>query len=134
MRTLVSRSTIDAPMRTSVLIAALVVHYTFHLRLTDGRTGLMANPRFAELNVSEAQLERAEQDRVMLLDRTTGTSWKWLMLSWIEKDPRPEQVVDADLGLTAGTDKRVKVRCLQTRCEILAMTANGRESRAALQK
>jgi len=54
-------------MRKTLLLALLAV-YTFHIKVTDARTALLANPHFDELKLSPEQLERAAHDRVMLLD------------------------------------------------------------------
>ena len=55
--------------------------YSFHLKVTDGKTGLLANPDFEKLHMPPQQLERAANDRVMLFDHAAGAHWKWMMLS-----------------------------------------------------
>lgn len=99
----------------------------FHVRLTDGRTALLANPSFAELKLSDEQLQRAANDRVLLLDHTSGTRWTWLMLSWL-KDKNVEHRLDTagvapagkdgDVGLTPIDEHTVRVRCLREQCEL----------------
>lgn len=118
----------------------------FHVRLTDGRTALLANPSFAELKLSEEQLERAATDRVLLLDQTSGTRWTWLILSWLE-DKNVEHGLDtagvavvgkgADVSLTPLDDDTVSVRCLHERCELtvagekIATLKNGQSQKVA---
>jgi hypothetical protein len=99
----------------------------FHVRLTDGRTALLANPSFAELKLSDEQLQRAAKDRVLLLDHPSGTRWTWLMLSWLH-DKNVEHGLnaaggavvgkDADVGLTPLDEHSVSVRCLHEQCEL----------------
>src|SRR5690349_4623669 len=68
--------------------------YSFHIRVTDGRTGLLANPDFDKLSISAEQLEKAADSRVVVLDATKDTHWRWLMLSWFDGDPAKEQSID----------------------------------------
>ena len=77
-------------MRKTLLLALLAV-YTFHIKVTDARTALLANPHFDELKLSPEQLERAAHDRVMMLDHTSGAHWIWLIMSWPEDKPVVER-------------------------------------------
>jgi hypothetical protein len=101
--------------------------YSFHVRSTDGRTALQANPNLAELKMTPEQLERAAKDRVLLLNRTSGSYWSWLMLSWPEKTEvehginlkgtgKPDST--ADLGLAPKEDGTIRVRCLREQCRL----------------
>ncbi len=101
--------------------------YKFHLTKTDGRTGLLANPRFSELRMSQEQLDRAAKDQVMVLDHTTGAHWVWLMLSWkvdVEQaiNDRGSGIPgkDADLSLTPLQNGKVRVRCYREQCRVHA--------------
>ena len=73
-------SRVSAGMRKTLLLALLAV-YTFHIKVTDARTALLANPHLDELKLSPEQLERAAHDRVMMLDHSSGAHWIWLMMS-----------------------------------------------------
>jgi hypothetical protein len=125
------------------LPAAAADHYKFRVRVTDGRTGLLSNPDVDKLAMPAEQLERAAGDRVIVLDRTDGTHWRWLMLSWIDKNPKPEQRIndrgangpaaEADLGVTASGENEVSVRCLREQCQ-LAVSAADRQDRFTLAK
>lgn len=104
--------------------AAAADGYAFHVRMTDGRSGLLANPDFEKLNLSEEQLERAAKDRVFVLENATGTRWRWLMLSWFD-NPEIEQAIDdrgtnspalADFALLAGSAGHFRIRCLRDVC------------------
>ena len=53
-------SRVSAGMRKTLLLALLAV-YTFHIKVTDARTALLANPHFDELKLSPEQLERAAE-------------------------------------------------------------------------
>ena len=116
--------------------------YTFHIWSTDGRTGLKANPRFAELKMSEDQLERASHDRVVVLDQTSGANWVWLMLNWPEGKAGAEQGInvrgagnvekDADLGLIPNGNTSMTTRCLQERCRLHITTADKKETSVLL--
>jgi hypothetical protein len=116
--------------------------YKFHIRVTDARTGLLANPRFAELKMPAEQLERAVLDRVMVLDHATGTHWVWLMLSWPEGKPTAEQGINAagsatpgknaDLGLTPKAGGTISMRCFRQECRIRTTTTDKREATVLL--
>jgi len=110
----------------------------FHIRLTDARTALLANPRFDELKISPEQLERAAHDRVMLLDHTSGMHWTWLMLGWPEGKPPAEHGLngrgvalpgkDADFSVTPKSEETVTIRCLHEQCRIEKATLKKDES------
>jgi hypothetical protein len=132
---------------TTALLLALAVAVTasaettiaFHVTLTDGRTALEANPNFAELKMSDEQLQRAANSRVLLLDRTSGTKWTWLILSWLETHPDAENRLNesgvaavgknADVGVTPLDENTFRVRCLRERCEVTI--ARGDEKQTA---
>jgi hypothetical protein len=107
--------------------------FQFHVKLTDGRSALLANPNVADLKLTEEQVEKAANDRVLLLDETTGTSWTWLMLSWLESKPNTEHGLNrkgtavpgknADIGLTPIDQQTLKVRCLHEECTVTAGAA-----------
>lgn len=111
--------------------------YSFHLKVTDGRSALLANPDFEKLHMSPRQLERAAGDRVMLFDHATGTHWKWMMLSWLDKPleqglntrgaAKPD--VNADIGLTPAANGMLHVRCLSARCQVGTVTLSKGESK-----
>jgi hypothetical protein len=118
--------------------------YSFHIAVTDGRTGLEANPRFADLKMSEQQLESASHDRVLVLDHTEDAHWNWLMLSWPEGKSNVEHGInsrgtasvekDADVGLTPGEKGSVIARCIREFCRIHATSPNPKETIAELTK
>lgn len=121
-----------AAMFTSSAVAA--DQYEFQVRLTDGKSALLANPDYATLGISPEQLERAANDRVVMLDRTSGTRWRWLMLSWLEEKPDVEQTIatrgaapreSADLALSAGARGHFRVRCLREECSVRVTPADG---------
>ena len=123
-------------MRKTVLLVLLATAYTFHIQLTDARTALYANPYFAQLKLTDEQLEKASHDRVMMLDHSTGGHWVWLMVSWkpdVEMginarggtSPSPE---DADLGLTPKEDDTLHVRCLAQECRVGETTLKNGEA------
>src|SRR5947207_10563034 len=103
----------------SAMTLLLVVAFTFHLTVTDAKTALLANPSFEQLHMPAVQLERAANDRVVMLDRTTGAHWVWLMFSW---RPGKEQLFntrgsgnrdeDSDVGITANENGTIRIRCL----------------------
>lgn len=102
-----------------MLVLALL--YTFHLKLTDGRTALLANP---QLKTTPAQLERAAKDRVILLDDGKGAHWYWMMLSWkvdAEQGVNPrggaDPKKDADVAFTPKESGKVRIRCLAEECK-----------------
>jgi hypothetical protein len=113
-----------------MLVLALL--YTFHLKLTDGRTALLANP---QLKTTPAQLERAANDQVLLFDHGKGAHWYWMMLSWktdVEQgvnarggaDPKK----DADIGFTPKTDGKIRIRCLRDECKVGKVSLKNGES------
>jgi hypothetical protein len=126
-------------MRKGLLFCALLVvmasnavaldRYSFHIRVTDGRTGLLANPGFAELKVTPERLAEAAKERVIVLERSTGTKWRYYMLTW-EKNPNDELRLNesggarpqhpADISLMAAPAGMVKIRCLTRGCAISA--------------
>jgi len=109
----------------TIILAALL---SFHVTLTDGRTALQANPNFEQLKMSEEQLQDAAKGRVLMLDRTSGAKWNWLMLSWLDKKPAPEHGLNesgvgvvgktADVSLTPIDANTFAVRCLHDKCEV----------------
>jgi hypothetical protein len=120
------------PFIAALLLAAVSAlgnnGYKFHLRLTDGRTGLLANPQFDKLKISRQQLDGAAKDRVLLFDHATGAHWVYMMLSY---KPNVELGINnrggaatadkkADIGLTPLDSNHVRVRCLRDRCNVRA--------------
>ena len=120
-------------MRKTLLLALLAV-YTFHIKVTDARTALLANPHFDELKLSPEQLERAAHDRVMLLDHASGAHWIWLMMSWPEDKPVVEHTLNdgapgkPDIGLTPKSETEVTIRCLREQCRIGKVTLKNGQS------
>jgi hypothetical protein len=120
-------------MRKTLLLALLAV-YTFHIKVTDARTALLANPYFGELKLSPEQLERAAHDRVMMLDHASGTHWIWLMMGWPEDKPSVEYKLndgapgEPDIGLTPKSETEVAIRCLQEQCRIGKVTLKNGQS------
>ena len=120
-------------MRKTLLLALLAV-YTFHIKVTDARTALLANPHFDELKLSPEQLERAAHDRVMMLDHTCGAHWIWLIMSWPEDKPVVERTLNdgapgkPDIGLTPKSETEVTIRCLQEQCRIGKVTLKNGQS------
>jgi hypothetical protein len=117
--------------------------YAFHIRVTDGRSGLLANPDYEQLKISPDQLERAAQDRVVVLDDASGTRWRWLMLSWFADDPKVEQGIfdrggakpeQADFALLSGTTGHFRVRCLREACRIEVTGGDGKAVSADLKR
>ena len=123
-------------MRRLLLLTALLAatlsasaqdEIAFRVQLTDARTALLANPNFHELKISDEQLQRAEKDRVLLLDQTSGTKWTWLMLSWPE-GAKPEHGLNAsgtaapgngaDISIKPIDAKTFELRCLREKCEL----------------
>ena len=128
-------SAILAPWMLFVAAAALGADgYKFHIRVTDGRTGLLANPQFSELKLAPGVLDHAAGDRVIVLDRTTGTHWTWLMLSWPRDRPAVEYTINAtgsarpgaegDISLRPNDDGTIRTRCLRGECVIRVTTSN----------
>jgi len=100
----------------------LALLYTFHVKLTDARTALLANP---QVKVTAAQLERAANDQVILFDHAKGQHWYWMMLSWktdVEQGvnakgaAKPDK--DADVGFTPKADGKLRIRCLCDECKV----------------
>jgi hypothetical protein len=93
----------------------------FRATLTDARSALLAYPRVRELNLTKAQLQSAAGDRVVMLDRTRGLKWTWLMLSWQKGTPADEYWLsaagvvgtkdEAIFAVEAVDEQRVKIRC-----------------------
>ena len=122
------------------LSAAAADRYTFHMKVTDGRTALLANPQRDQLKLSPHQLERAAKDRVLLLNEATGAHWTWLMLSWLANKPDAEHLIndrgtakstDADLGLIPTAHGTAKLRCYRESC-LIRTTVEGRVSSTLL--
>src|SRR5262245_19804780 len=72
--------------------------YRFHLKVTDGRSGLLANPHFDELEISQEHLDRAVKDRVLVFDHAAGAHWIWYMVSWLEDRPTIENGINSRGG------------------------------------
>jgi hypothetical protein len=116
----------------------------FRVRLTDGRTALLANPSFAELKLSDEQLQRAASDRVLLLDHTSGAKWTWLILSWLPSKPDAEYGLNAagtaaidkgaDVGVKPLDEHAFRVRCLHERCELTISRNGEQEQKSTLAK
>lgn len=116
----------------------------FHVKLTDGRTALLANPKFDEMKLTDEQVRRAANDRVLLLDQTSGTHWTWLMLSEVGDKPAAEHKLDArgvaasgqtaDVGLTVVGERTLRVRCLRADCTLLATGADDKQASTRLAK
>ena len=107
-----------------VLVAfpLLAEGYSFHLRVTDGRTGLLSNPQGAP---SPEQLEEAAQSRVLLFERVQGANFVWLMLGWPEGTNAEYGLneigtseEDADLTLAPKESGMMTARCLRAQCRI----------------
>lgn len=101
--------------------------FSFHVRETDGRTGLLSNPDHDKLNLSQQMLDKAAKDRVLVLSDATGTHWKWLLLSWYADKPRREYGINdrggaspdkADIALSAGQPGFFRLHCLREQCRI----------------
>ena len=111
-----------------MLLALLATAYSFHVKVTDARTALLANPRFEELKLTKEQLEQAAHDRVMLLDHTTGSHFTWLLISWPEDKPVTERTLndgapgDPDVGLTPKSTETLSIRCPLEECRIGKVT------------
>jgi hypothetical protein len=126
-----------ALLSLSIALSAIAAdRYTFHMKVTDGRTALLANPQRDQLKLSSRQLERAAKDRVLLLSDATGAHWTWLMLSWLETKPDAEHLIndrgtakstDADLGLIPTVHGTAKLRCYRESC-LIRTTIGGRVS------
>jgi hypothetical protein len=111
--------------------------YRFHIKVTDGETGLRANPQFAELHMSEAQVTKAADDRVLLLDHVEGARWNWLMVSWLYDGPPLAYAINdrgtarsaaaADVTLTPIDYKKFRLRCERDRCSVSTTSPDGRE-------
>ena len=111
--------------------------YRFHIKVTDGKSGLLANPSFAAMHLTDAQVDKAEDDRVLLLDRVEGAKWNWLMLSWLYDGPPPEYAINdhgtsksiaaADFSITPLDYKKVRARCERERCRFSTTSTDGRE-------
>ena len=133
-------------MRRILLLAAAVLFalplaasegYSFHLKITDGRTGLLANPDFEKLHMTAQQLEHAAHDRVMLFDQASGTHWRWMMLTWPDKPL--EQGINshgaakvgggADVAFSPAAGGNIHLRCLRTRCHAGGATLAKGESK-----
>ncbi len=110
--------------------------YTFNIRVTDGRSGLLSNPDFEKLGMTSEQLARAAADRVVVLDSADGTHWRWIMLSWFANDPAVEQNINdrggaepekADFGVSAGRTGHFRLRCLRDECTVTVTRPNERD-------
>jgi len=76
-----------------------------------------------------------------VLDSTTGTKWRWLMLSWFQ-DPKVEQGITdagtmqldkgADFAISAGPNDTLHVRCLRTECRFTAKSKDQQDTDATL--
>ena len=106
--------------------------YTFDVRVTDGRSGLLANPDFANMAITAEQFERAAGSRVVVFEKTTGTHWRWLMLSWFDNDRTIEQRINergsappekADFAIGAGRTGHFRLRCLRDECGVTVTDA-----------
>lgn len=111
--------------------------YRFHIKVTDGETALRANPQLVELHLTEAQIARAADDRVLLLDHVDGARWNWLMVSWLYDGPPPAYAINergtsrsaaaADVTLTPIDYKKFRLRCERERCSVATTSPDGRE-------
>lgn len=115
--------------------------YSFQLRVTDGKTALKANPKFALLAMTDAELDKAANDRVLLFERKSGTAWNWLMLSWLENAPGKGQFVNllgatdpkqADIGVAASEKGGIVIACLRTECEVTSKSDSAGKSTKSL--
>lgn len=118
--------------------------YRFQIKVTDGRTALLANPALAELHMTEAEIERAADDRVILLDHAEGPRWKWLTLSWLYDGAPPQYGLNergttksaaaADVTITPLDYKRFRLRCERDRCRVTTTSGDGREAVTELRR
>lgn len=118
--------------------------YRFHIKVTDGKSALLANPSFAQLHMPEAEVDKAEDDRVLLLDHVEGAKWNWLMLSWLYDGPPPEYAINArgtakslaaaDFTFTPLDYKRLRLRCERDRCRFDTTSTDGREVSTELRR
>lgn len=118
--------------------------YRFHIKVTDGETALRAHPALAELHLTEEQIARAADDRVVLLDRTEGLDWGWLTMSWLYDGPPPEFALDehgsarsasdADFSVTPIDYRKFRVRCGRELCRFGTTSPDGREVTTELRR
>lgn len=116
--------------------------YRFHIKVTDGETGLRANPQFAELHMTEAQVSKAADDRVLLFDHVDGAHWNWLMVSWLYDGPPPSYGINehgaarssADVTITPLDYKKFRLRCERERCGVGTTSPDGREVETKLER
>lgn len=118
--------------------------YRFHVKVTDGRTGLQANPNFANLHMTDAQLDKAEDDRVILFDHVEGAKWNWLMVSWLYEGAAPEYAINdhgtarsaaaADFTLTPIDYRKARFRCAREQCRLSTTSNDGREVATQLRR
>ena len=118
--------------------------YSFNIQVTDGRTGLHANPDFATMDITPEQLERAAGDRVVVFDKTTGPHWRWMMLSWFDNDRTVEQrindrgvartVESADFGISAGRNGHFRLRCMRDECAVTVTGADEKPGTLTLKR
>jgi hypothetical protein len=117
--------------------------YRFHIQVTDGRTALLANPSLAEMHLTDAQIEKAGDDRVLVLDHAQGAKWKWLMLSWATEGPTPKWMLNdqgtstaalADISIEPIDYQRFRARCLRAQCRFATTSADGRDVVTGLER
>jgi hypothetical protein len=123
-----------------VQFPAFAAGYSFHLRVTDGRTGLLSNPKGAP---PAEQLEQAAKSRVLLFERVQGARFVWLMLGWPEgKDARyaineagvAREEADADFALAPKESGMVTASCLGAQCRIYVTDGGHRRADVTLKK
>lgn len=110
-------------------LPALAAGYSFHLRVTDGRTGILSNPQEEPAAMPAEQLAEAAKSRVLLFERVQGARFVWLMIGWPEGRKDAEYAIneagslwasdeEADLALAPKESGLVTVRCLRAQCRI----------------
>jgi hypothetical protein len=119
--------------------------YSFHIKVTDAKTALLANPKQNEPNAPQMSpdfLERAAKNRVLLLDHTKGTEWSWLMLGWPKTQPTAEQFINVhgsakadsgDIGMTPDPNGKMRLHCMRAECQI-QVTVSGKQTSVTLKK
>jgi hypothetical protein len=127
---------------TLFALPALAAGYSFHLRVTDGRTALLANPKGAP---PPEQLAEAAKSRVLLFERVKGAHFVWMMLGWPEGEQDTEYAINdaggikatdekADLALAPKESGLVTVRCLRVQCRLHVTDGGDRRVDVTLNK
>ncbi|HUR83355.1 MAG TPA: hypothetical protein VM733_21530 [Thermoanaerobaculia bacterium] len=124
-----------------IALPALADGYSFHLRVTDGKTALLANPAGAP---PQMQPDAAAKTRVLSFERVKGAHFQWMMLGWPEekKDVSyllndrggAKEVEKADIAIAPLESGAVAITCHRSRCAVHVSDGGDRRADATLTK